>query len=217
MTSCTMRWNGAVGGRSGKRWSGFEIAAMVLGFVVFWPVGLAILFYILWKAGRGAAQARERAGRVRDVPQSAQARQGPRGIRPVPCRAQEAGRGVRRAKAAASFTLPWRGRVAHLKRSEGERGGVSCWRREFHPTPAHASGVRRPSPPGEGETALPERAFAQAMEDRRVGKGAERAVPTRWVSICEEIEAAWTRPLPLASPTLRDPASFTLLWGGSLT
>lgn len=53
MTSCTMRWNGAVGGRSGKRWSGFEIAAMVLGFVVFWPVGLAILFYILWKKSRG--------------------------------------------------------------------------------------------------------------------------------------------------------------------
>lgn len=55
MTSCAMKWNdGAVAmRRAGKRWSPFEIAAMVLGFVVFWPVGLAILFYILWRKSRG--------------------------------------------------------------------------------------------------------------------------------------------------------------------
>lgn len=28
-------------------WSGMNIAAMVLGFVFFWPVGLAILFWII--------------------------------------------------------------------------------------------------------------------------------------------------------------------------
>jgi hypothetical protein len=35
------------------RMSPFEIAAMVLGFIVFWPVGLAILFWVLWKKQRG--------------------------------------------------------------------------------------------------------------------------------------------------------------------
>ena len=29
------------------RWSGFNIAAMVLGFVVFWPIGLIVLGWIL--------------------------------------------------------------------------------------------------------------------------------------------------------------------------
>lgn len=39
-------------------WSGFNIAAMVLGFVFFWPVGLLLLFWIL--SGRS----------VKDLPQA---------------------------------------------------------------------------------------------------------------------------------------------------
>ena len=31
------------------RWTGFEVIAMVLGFAVFWPIGLAILGYKLWQ------------------------------------------------------------------------------------------------------------------------------------------------------------------------
>ena len=31
------------------RWSAFEVIAMVLGFAVFWPIGLAILGYKLWQ------------------------------------------------------------------------------------------------------------------------------------------------------------------------
>jgi hypothetical protein len=38
------------------------IAAMVLGFIVFWPVGLAILFYMIW-SGRMGCSARRTAGR----------------------------------------------------------------------------------------------------------------------------------------------------------
>jgi len=30
------------------QWSPFTIALMVLGFIVFWPLGLAVLAYILW-------------------------------------------------------------------------------------------------------------------------------------------------------------------------
>ncbi len=39
-------------GRKSSNWSGINIAAMVLGFVFFWPVGLLILFWIL--TGRNA-------------------------------------------------------------------------------------------------------------------------------------------------------------------
>ena len=35
------------------RWTGFEIIAMVVGFVVLWPVGLAILGYKLWQSKMG--------------------------------------------------------------------------------------------------------------------------------------------------------------------
>lgn len=36
------------------RWSGLNIAAMVFGFILFWPVGLFVLFWIL--SGRQAAE-----------------------------------------------------------------------------------------------------------------------------------------------------------------
>src|SRR6202046_5418085 len=37
----------------GSRWSAFEIIAMVLGFIVFWPIGLAILGYRFWQRRYG--------------------------------------------------------------------------------------------------------------------------------------------------------------------
>ncbi len=40
-------------GRRSGRWTGFEIAAMVLGFIVFWPIGLGILGYKLWQSKFG--------------------------------------------------------------------------------------------------------------------------------------------------------------------
>lgn len=36
------------------RWSAFEIAAMVLGFMVFWPIGLAILGFKYWQRKSGS-------------------------------------------------------------------------------------------------------------------------------------------------------------------
>jgi hypothetical protein len=39
--------------RAGSRWTAFEIIAMVLGFVVFWPIGLAILGYKFWQSRNG--------------------------------------------------------------------------------------------------------------------------------------------------------------------
>jgi hypothetical protein len=51
--SASVNHMGNYEGRRRARWSAFEIAAMVLGFVVFWPVGLAILFWILWNKRHG--------------------------------------------------------------------------------------------------------------------------------------------------------------------
>ncbi|MGY6633803.1 MAG: DUF2852 domain-containing protein [Alkalilacustris sp.] len=40
---------------------GAWIAAMVLGFIVFWPVGLAILFYMIWGKKMFGSNRRTRA------------------------------------------------------------------------------------------------------------------------------------------------------------
>jgi Protein of unknown function (DUF2852) len=42
-------------------WSPITIALMVLGFIVFWPLGLAVLGYILWGEKFGGSA--DRAGR----------------------------------------------------------------------------------------------------------------------------------------------------------
>jgi hypothetical protein len=37
-----------------SRWTLFELATMVLGFMVFWPIGLAVLVYKMWQRKSGA-------------------------------------------------------------------------------------------------------------------------------------------------------------------
>ncbi|MGA8171403.1 MAG: DUF2852 domain-containing protein [Methylocystis sp.] len=45
---------GERGGHCGRmHWKPFEIAAMVLGFIVFWPIGLAILLAKVWQRQHG--------------------------------------------------------------------------------------------------------------------------------------------------------------------
>ena len=45
---------GRRGRRCGPRWRPLELLAMILGFIVFWPVGLAILFLKIWQKREGA-------------------------------------------------------------------------------------------------------------------------------------------------------------------
>jgi Protein of unknown function (DUF2852) len=40
-------------GCGASRWTAFEVVAMVLGFIVFWPIGLAILAYKFWQRRSG--------------------------------------------------------------------------------------------------------------------------------------------------------------------
>jgi len=51
----THRW-GHCGGRTSRKanWSGVNLAAMVLGFVLFWPIGLFMLYWII--SGRDALE-----------------------------------------------------------------------------------------------------------------------------------------------------------------
>ena len=46
-------WANAGWRRQGARWTAFEIVAMVLGFIVFWPIGLAVLAYKFWQSRSG--------------------------------------------------------------------------------------------------------------------------------------------------------------------
>ena len=46
-------WANARWRRRGTRWTAFEIVAVVLGFIVFWPIGLAILGYKYWQRQSG--------------------------------------------------------------------------------------------------------------------------------------------------------------------
>ena len=40
-------------GYGASRWTAFELVAMILGFIVFWPIGLAILAYKFWQRKSG--------------------------------------------------------------------------------------------------------------------------------------------------------------------
>jgi hypothetical protein len=46
-----VRWRGR--GCRASRWTAFELVAMILGFIVFWPIGLAILAYKVWQRKNG--------------------------------------------------------------------------------------------------------------------------------------------------------------------
>jgi Protein of unknown function (DUF2852) len=48
--SGSARWRGCA---PGEPWKAVEILAMVLGFIVFWPIGLAVLGWKMWQRRSG--------------------------------------------------------------------------------------------------------------------------------------------------------------------
>ncbi len=50
----------------GSRWTPLGIAALVLGFMVWWPLGMAVLAYILWGGSVDELAART-IERIRDI------------------------------------------------------------------------------------------------------------------------------------------------------
>lgn len=41
---------------------GGKIVAMVLGFVLFWPIGLSVLAYLIWRGEMGCCNKKDRSG-----------------------------------------------------------------------------------------------------------------------------------------------------------
>ncbi len=67
-------WNGGTyhGGCGFARWRPLELLAMILGFIVFWPIGLAVIGFKVWQRRSGYqgdvfAFAEERARSARDA------------------------------------------------------------------------------------------------------------------------------------------------------
>ena len=56
-----MSWLGKSEAWLDSKGKGAWIAAMVLGFVFFWPVGLALLFYMIWSKKMFASSCRSRS------------------------------------------------------------------------------------------------------------------------------------------------------------
>jgi Protein of unknown function (DUF2852) len=62
------------------RWTALNIVLMILGFALFWPLGLAMLAWIIW-GEEIAAKAQDVKGHFRSFSERAQGWQGPDGFR----------------------------------------------------------------------------------------------------------------------------------------
>jgi hypothetical protein len=108
-------------GRGYGRWSGFEILAMVLGFIVFWPIGLGVLGYKLWQKKMGGPDLQTVAERGWGYARSTMA-SGPSTSKPWAY-------GFRAATSGNSAFDSWK--AAELQRLEEERRKLEDAHREF--------------------------------------------------------------------------------------
>ena len=108
-------------GRGYGRWSGFEILAMVLGFIVFWPIGLGVLGYKLWQKKMGCPDLQSVAERGWNYARSTVA-SGQTASKPWAY-------GFRAGGTGNSAFDNWR--AAELARLEGERRKLEDAHREF--------------------------------------------------------------------------------------
>jgi len=108
-------------GCAGSRWTPVELIAMVLGFMVFWPIGLAILGYKYWQRKTGGPDlqtvATDAFGRARSAMSGFQA-SAPQGW----------ARGFTTSTGNAAFDA-WKS--AELSRLEEERRRLEDAHREF--------------------------------------------------------------------------------------
>jgi Protein of unknown function (DUF2852) len=116
-------WANARWRRGGSRWTAFEIIAMVLGFIVFWPIGLAILGYKLWQHRYGGPDLQTLAT---NKWQEARAMMGSNSS--WGCGAMKRASGFHSASGNAAFD-EWR--TAELARLDEERRKLDQAQREF--------------------------------------------------------------------------------------
>ncbi len=113
-------------GCAGSRWTPVELIAMVLGFMVFWPIGLAILGFKYWQRKTGGADLQTvAAGAFRNARSAMGDFQtaAPRNWAP-----QGWARGFTASTGNAAFD-EWKG--AELSRLEAERRRLEDAHREF--------------------------------------------------------------------------------------
>ncbi|SIO13379.1 Protein of unknown function [Rhodovulum sp. ES.010] len=65
--SSAATWPGRAETWLDERGKGAWIAAMVIGFILFWPIGLAILFYMIWSKRMFSGSCKSRHARLRHV------------------------------------------------------------------------------------------------------------------------------------------------------
>jgi hypothetical protein len=103
----------------------YEIAAMVVGFVVFWPIGLGILFFKIWQ--RKLDDPRDLASAIRDTWQSKwEDHMG------SPEASKESGHGFERRMRSSGNAAFDDWRSAELARLEEEHQKLVAAEREFH-------------------------------------------------------------------------------------
>jgi len=115
-----------------SRWSAFEIIAMVLGFVVFWPIGLAILGYKFWQRKNGAPDLQTVAANTWSSARSAMSGGPATGSSPRPWAGWSSGSWGRGFYAAPTGNVAfdeWKN--AELVRLEEERRRLEDAHREF--------------------------------------------------------------------------------------
>jgi hypothetical protein len=111
------------------RWTAFEVIAMVLGFAVFWPIGLAILGYKLWQRKFGGDDLQTFAtAKWNEARAAMSSMQAGRPSSPRPWSSAPWGRGYSSPSGNRAFD-EWR--EAELARLEEERRKLEDAHREF--------------------------------------------------------------------------------------
>jgi len=111
---------------AGSRWTPVELIAMVLGFMVYWPIGLAILGFKYWQRKTGGADLQTVAtGAFRNA---RSAMSGFQASAPSQWGAQNWARGFTASTGNAAFDA-WKS--AELSRLEDERRRLEDAHREF--------------------------------------------------------------------------------------
>jgi hypothetical protein len=136
--------------RRGTRWSAFEIVAMILGFIVFWPIGLAVLGYKAWQSRYGGPDLQTLANnKWQDARSMMSARQG----QPWGCGSmRRASRGFSATATGNAAFDEWR--TAELSRLDEERRKLDEAQREFA---EYSDAIRRAKDREEFERFMTER------------------------------------------------------------
>ncbi len=117
-------------GCGASRWTVFELVAMILGFIVFWPIGLAILGYKFWQRRSGGEDLQTfAAGKWSEMRNSAAAAAWSKAARSYSCGPWSRSGGLGAASTGNSAFDEWK--ATELARLEAERRKLEEAHREF--------------------------------------------------------------------------------------